>query len=188
LYRCRGGLPGSVVSQDVSSSLRSAIRMRIGYRVPDFRLVSRLMSYPYFQSFGASRKASSTWRVCGDSRSGDTMTTLYICRGADVKPSEDFSSPVRLRRNGNELLSEESGLIFVGSLTIRGSQRPMYGGSARRTEPQESSGGVRRLGAIPASFQAVRRRFTLSRLRAKRIPCDLYCEVQAKHCRRERFR
>src|SRR5215469_1296741 len=50
------------------------------------------MSYPYFQSFGAWRKASSTWRVCGDSRSGDSMTQLYICRDRYVK---SFDSSLR---------------------------------------------------------------------------------------------
>jgi hypothetical protein len=156
-YKCRGGLPGSVVSQDVSSSLRSAIRMRIGYRVPDFRPISRLMSYPYFHSVGASRKASSTLRVCRDKRSGDTMTKLYICRGAGVKPAEDFSSPIhRLKSHRDQC-----------------SQRPIYGGSARRTDPQVI-GRVRRLGAIPASSEACGGRSTLSRLRAKRTPGDLY--------------
>jgi len=67
-YRCRGGLPGPVASHDVSSSSRSAKRKRIGYSVPDFRPVLRLMSYPYFQSFGASRNASRTCKVCGDNR------------------------------------------------------------------------------------------------------------------------
>ncbi len=35
-YMCRGGLPGSLGSHEVSSSFRSARRMRIGYSVPDF--------------------------------------------------------------------------------------------------------------------------------------------------------
>jgi hypothetical protein len=46
--------------QDDSNSVRSARRIRIGYKVPDFSPVVRLMSYPYFQPFGSSRKASST--------------------------------------------------------------------------------------------------------------------------------
>jgi hypothetical protein len=36
-YMCRGGLPASTVSQDDSNSVRSARRMRIGYKVPDFK-------------------------------------------------------------------------------------------------------------------------------------------------------
>src|SRR5271169_6500951 len=44
LYMCRGGLPASVVSQRVSKSARSAKRIRIGYKVPDFNPVARMMS------------------------------------------------------------------------------------------------------------------------------------------------
>jgi Transposase len=48
LYMCRGGLPASGVSQRVSKSARSrsrsAKRIRIGYKVPDFSPVFRLMS------------------------------------------------------------------------------------------------------------------------------------------------
>src|ERR1022692_687802 len=36
LYMCRGGLPAAGVSQRVSKSARSAKRIRMGYKVPDF--------------------------------------------------------------------------------------------------------------------------------------------------------
>ncbi len=68
LYMCRGGLPVSATSQRVSSSLFSASLMRIGYIVPDFKPVLRLMSYPYFHSSGAFKKLPSTRPVCGDLR------------------------------------------------------------------------------------------------------------------------
>jgi hypothetical protein len=51
-YMCLGGLPGSVCSQRVARMACSAKRIKIGYNVPDFKPVFRLMSYPYFQSLG----------------------------------------------------------------------------------------------------------------------------------------
>jgi hypothetical protein len=49
---CLGGLPGSASSHRVSRRAYSAKRINIGYKVPDFKPVFRLMSYPYFQTFG----------------------------------------------------------------------------------------------------------------------------------------
>lgn len=51
-YMCLGGLPGSVCSQRVARMPCSAKRIKIGYNVPDFKSVFRLMSYPYFQPLG----------------------------------------------------------------------------------------------------------------------------------------
>src|SRR5450755_2587984 len=83
-YKCRGGLPISAVSHEVSSSFHSARRMRIGYRVLDFSPVLRLMSYPYFHSCGVCKNSVSTWIVCGERRNFMRQLYIYRCNVSNV--------------------------------------------------------------------------------------------------------